>query len=133
MDRATFIRQTVSSLLILAAVPTVAPAAVAEPQETGLRRCARCGWRRGQVRSDRPDRSLVRVWCPCERAIVCLGCGEMDLDHWLGPYYFDESRGQVMHKIFMIPALHRCPDGRHSPGQRMASPGEPIPGPGAGG
>ncbi len=132
MNRATFIRQT-GSLLILAAMPTVAPAEVAEPQEQGLKRCARCGWRRGQVRSEWPGRPLVRVWCPCERAIVCLGCGEMDLDHWLGPDYFDESRGQVMHKMFMFPALHRCPDGRSSPGQKKAAPGEPIPRLGAGG
>ncbi len=75
MDRATFIRQTVSSLLILAAVPTVAPAAAIELREPGLRRCPRCGWRRGQVPT-----SLEPWWAAphkgCALCDFCAFCGQ---------------------------------------------------------
>jgi len=104
-----------------AVVPPVPPVAAAELRELGLRRCARCGWRRSPVRSTGSDRALVRVWCPCERAIVCLGCGQVDLDHWLGPWYVDESRGRRCTRCSWYPLGRMAVVPRDSRGPRRMS------------
>jgi len=108
------------------------PAPLPSPdfESTNVQRCTRCGWRRGSYHADiRGQVTKVAVKCPCDCTIVCLGCGLIDVEHWLGPWYYSEGYGRAMHKMYMVPARHRCPDGSRSPGQRHLHPWESAPGP----
>ena len=99
-------------------------------ETTNLQTCTRCGWRRGSYHADiRGQVTKVAVKCPCDCTVVCLGCGLIDVEHWLGPWYYSEGYGRAMHKMYMVPAGHRCPDGSRSPGQRHLHPWESAPGP----
>ena len=99
-------------------------------ETTNVQRCARCGWRRGSYHADiRGQVTKVTVKCPCDCTVVCLGCGLIDVEHWLGPWYYSEGYGRAMHKMYMVPAGHRCPDGSRSPGQRHLHPWESAPEP----
>lgn len=95
------------------------------PPEDDLWDCPECGMKRGSSREEiAGDSAVVEVRCACQCEIVCERCGMIDLEHWLGPWYFDEEYGRVMHKAWFVPPNHRCPDGLGSNTRRRPLPGE---------